>query len=170
MKVKFYHWYNAILASLLSMLGFSGCDGFGKDMYGSPIMEYGTPYADYQVKGVVTDEAGQPIPGIRVELAERVEYVGEKGEQQIDDHGLDTLQTDARGEYKSRLLEDYANSSHYLKVIVEDVDGPANGGEFQGDTLSVSDLERKKIKEGDGGWYTGRYEYTGDVTLRKKLE
>ena len=50
MKVKFYHWYNAILASLLSMLGFSGCDGSGKDMYGSPIMEYGTPYADYQVK------------------------------------------------------------------------------------------------------------------------
>lgn len=32
MKVKFLHWYNALAATLLSLLGFSSCGSeFGKD-------------------------------------------------------------------------------------------------------------------------------------------
>ena len=31
MKVKFLHWYNALAATLLSLLGFSSCDEFGNE-------------------------------------------------------------------------------------------------------------------------------------------
>ena len=53
MKVKFLHWYNALAATLLSLLGFSSC--------GSEIDEpclYGSPTSSFHVKGNVTAEDG----------------------------------------------------------------------------------------------------------------
>ena len=50
--------------TLLGILGFSfvsACDGEGASpipMYGVPV-EYGSPYAEYFVKGKVTDDAGK---------------------------------------------------------------------------------------------------------------
>ena len=49
---------NWTLAGLLSLLGFTGC--------GNQVEEYGTPHADFKVTGRVTDEAGEPLSGIRV--------------------------------------------------------------------------------------------------------
>ena len=45
---------NKLWMLLLSLLGFAGCDEPQEDMYG-------TPYAEYTVKGRVTDAAGTPI-------------------------------------------------------------------------------------------------------------
>ena len=50
---------NKLWMLLLSLLGFAGCDEPQEDMYG-------TPYAEYTVKGRVTDAAGTPIAGIEV--------------------------------------------------------------------------------------------------------
>ena len=50
---------NKLWMLLLSLLGFAGCDEPQEDMYG-------TPYAEYTVKGCVTDAAGTPIAGIEV--------------------------------------------------------------------------------------------------------
>ena len=41
-----------ILGIILSVLGFAGCD-----VIGSHADEYGTPYAEFEVKGSVTDGA-----------------------------------------------------------------------------------------------------------------
>ena len=57
---------NWALAGILSLLGFSGCNGLIR-------VEYGSPNADYKVSGRVTDEQGTPVPNVKVELG--------KGEQ-----------------------------------------------------------------------------------------
>ena len=49
-----------VLSGLLVALGFTGCDGSDTPE------EYGTPSVKFQVKGTVTDEAGNPIENIRV--------------------------------------------------------------------------------------------------------
>ena len=54
MKVRFNRWYNAVLSTLLTMLGFGACS--------DSVVEYGTPNADFQIKGQVTYEGGIPIP------------------------------------------------------------------------------------------------------------
>ena len=52
---------NLALAGILSLLGFVGCQK------NAPLDEYGSPYADYTVKGTVVNKAtGKPIEGIRV--------------------------------------------------------------------------------------------------------
>jgi hypothetical protein len=53
-------------------------------------------------------------------------------------------------------------------LIVEDIDGEANGGEFISDTLDVDFNKAVQTKEGDGRWYGGVYEITQDVKLKKK--
>ena len=62
MKVKFYHWYNFLLGALLSVVGY-GCLSNGDE----PVM-YGSPTDNYQISGVVTDENGNPVEGIKASL------------------------------------------------------------------------------------------------------
>ena len=57
---------------------------------------------------------------------------------------------------------------HYLKLIVEDIDGEANGGEFLSDTLDIDFNKGEKLKDGDGHWYEGVYNIPQDVKLKKK--
>ena len=53
-----------LLSSALVALGFTACDNeTTDDVYP---LEYGSPSVDYRVKGIVTDEAGNPIENIRV--------------------------------------------------------------------------------------------------------
>lgn len=164
MRIRFYHWYNALLAALLGLLGFESCDGadVGAD-------EYGCPWAKYKVRGTVTDETGNPIPSIRIELAYHHEYTDPEGNPQTYHHGLDTVETDEQGKYQTRVVSDNDYPDESLKVIIEDVDGAANGGEFQGDTLAVKDLERTLAKKGEG-WYIGLYEMKGDATLKPRTD
>ena len=49
---------NCVLASLLMLLGFSCTDDEGE---GPIICEYGTPYANFQIKGKVVDTNDNPI-------------------------------------------------------------------------------------------------------------
>ena len=53
-------------------------------------------------------------------------------------------------------------------LLLEDVDGAANGGEFQSDTIDISKFEPKKIGEGDGRWYEGKFEIQADVKMKRK--
>ncbi len=159
MKVRFNRWYNAILTALLSMLGY-GCSLDEPEEYGPIVMEYGVPHADYMVKGTVTDEAGTPIRGIKTAL--KGFYPGVE-EVYVD--GIDSIQTDASGQYQLK----YEGAPHnYLKLIVEDIDGEANGGEFLGDTLDISFDKGEKLKDGNGNWYMGEFEIQKDIKLKKK--
>lgn len=158
MKVRFYHWYNALLSTLLTILGFGSCTNVGEDEYGSPVIcEYGTPWANYEVKGVVTDEAGAPIPGIKTSIKELYKWDGI-----TNTVGRDSTLTDGKGNF---LLNGMGKS--YEKLIIEDTDGKANG-EYQSDTLDIDYDKAVQIGEGDNHWYQGLFQIIQNVKLRKK--
>ena len=153
MKLRSHRWYNAVLAALLSMLGY-GCSSSDEPV------EYGTPHADYMIKGQVTDEAGNPIQGIKTS----VKNIFVDGEGEVYVNPIDSVRTDVSGSYQ--LKTDWPHESS--KIILEDIDGEANGGEFFGDTLDVAYDKAVKTKDGDGRWYNGAYEITQNVKLKKK--
>lgn len=124
-----------IWLALLSLLGFAGCDRIQEDMYG-------TPYAEYSVKGRVTDAAGRAIAGIEVRSAADA-----------------SVRTDAQGTYAIGGYRDVPDAP--VELTFTDTDGPANGGDFAAGRVeirfSVQDLT------------DGRFERTGvDVVLDAK--
>lgn len=150
MKVRITRWYNAVLTALLSMLGY-GCSLEEPEMYGTPL-EYGVPRINYIVKGVVTDEAGNPIQGIQTKFVGDLNYA-------------DPTKTDANGNYQ--ILATTYPSLNGCKLIVNDIDGEANGGEFLSDTIDVEKLPKNEVEKGDG-WYQGMYESTANIQMKKK--
>ena len=146
MKVRFNRWYNAVLTALLAMLGYESCSS-------DSVVEYGTPNADFQIKGQVTYEGGIPIPGIRV----RAPY------SYIDGSDGQSVLTDENGLFE---LDEF-HSMLYGKLYVEDIDGEDNGGEFQSDTINVWDLPKKEVEKGSG-WYEGKFEVNANIRLEKK--
>lgn len=158
MKVRFTRWYNAVLTALLGLLGYSCSSDDIVDEYGTLVAEYGVPTAHFIMKGTVTDEAGTPIQGIKAAVKvmpyQHPEYA----------YSLDSTMTDAVGKYQI----EYHQLLNEKILLLEDVDGAANGGEFQSDTIDISKLEPKKIGEGDGRWYEGKFEIQADVKLKRK--
>jgi len=152
MKVRFNRWYNAVLSALLGLLGFESCDS--PEEYGSIPVEYGTPHADYIVKGVVSDEAGNPVQGIQANFMYDMNF------------GVISASTDASGNYEinARAFPEF----HDCQLVVEDIDGEANGGEFLSDTLDLSTKKPVQVKKGSGAWYDGTYELSQDIKLKKK--
>ncbi|MBQ9215981.1 MAG: radical SAM-associated putative lipoprotein [Prevotella sp.] len=164
MKVKFNRWYNAILTALLTMLGY-GCSSEGPlDMYGSPVVEYGTPYADYQLHGTVTDETGSPVKDIKVST----KYVFHNYDGTVVTDGIDSIQTDGLGKYAVGYRRYHGEND--LKLIVEDVDGDANGGVFKSDTIDIDYKNATKVKDAgrDEHWSEGTYAIKQDIILKKK--
>ena len=53
---------------LLLCLGFKSLTACDTDIWNGPA-EYGTPYAEYEVKGRVSDSEGTPVSGIKVSMA-----------------------------------------------------------------------------------------------------
>ena len=58
-----------IIKFLLICLGFKSLTACDVEIWNGPA-EYGTPYAEYEVKGRVSDAEGTPIQGIRVSMGE----------------------------------------------------------------------------------------------------
>lgn len=71
---------------------------------------YGTPYDEYRpyfsATGRVVDEAGEPIPGIKTSLGTQHALTAEDGHF-------------------------YVEALDYSNLIITDIDGDENGGEFQ---------------------------------------
>ena len=155
MKTKIYRLYGAVLSVLLSVLGFSSCSK--EEM----MEEYGSPHADFIMQGTVTDEQGNEINGILVS-AERYQDFND-GRYWFN---LFSKKTDYFGEYY--LYFENLLGSKYTKLIVQDVDGEANGGEFASDTLDIDYESAEQIKKGDGNWYEGTFRITQNIQLKKK--
>ena len=120
--------------------------------------EYGCPTADYIFHGKVTDEAGTPLPDVKVSWIHR--NIDGRSEENLNDTiyvGQDSLSsTDAKGEYSVRPPVDYWSSAYGFRFT--DRDGASV------DTFpNMSDLA--PLKGGDGSWYEGRSENTIDITL-----
>lgn len=160
MKTKISHWYNALAATLLSLLGFSSCGENG--LGGEPCL-YGSPTSDYLFKGNVTDQADQPIEGIKAVMCL------DEGED-YPDYRLDSTYTDAKGNYETKKIDFKLGGSPdgylkegKLKIVLEDVDGQAHGGKFATDTIDSKDMSVEQTQKGDG-WYQGAY----TITAKKK--
>ncbi|MBR0263590.1 MAG: hypothetical protein IJQ60_06885, partial [Prevotella sp.] len=54
-----------------------------------------------------------------------------------------------------------------VKLIVEDVDGEANGGKFRSDTLDIDSSKAVKTAEGSGTWDMGIFELRTDIKMKK---
>ncbi len=157
MKARFTHWYNALAATLLSLLGFSSCVENG--LNGGNECLYGTPTSTFQVKGNVTDEEGTPIKGIKAKVEVGIGGLGK---------GDIVAETDSKGNYVLDNALIGTPTSSEMKVIFEDVDGDANGGTFANDTVQGKDLTIKQTSEKDGTWNLGSYEITANAKLKKK--
>ena len=136
-----------LLYMLLGLLGLTSCEHF----FGAA--EYGCPNVSFSLKARVVDEAGNPIQGIevRAEDGDRFEYNTGFSDYQgyIDAYGGFWPGTE-RG-----------------KVQFIDIDGEANGGEFE--TLTVDVENATQTEDGSGNWYDGAYTADmGTVTMKLK--
>ena len=64
MKAKLLTGINALIATLVSLLGFTSCGNLFVE-YGVPVA-YGTPSARWDVSGKVSDEENNPIENAQV--------------------------------------------------------------------------------------------------------
>lgn len=138
-EIKFLKSYNAILAVLLALLGFSACDN---------VAEYGTPSATFIVQGKVeSSDSNQPIQNIRVIM---------QG---------DTAFTDGNGNYKVMDQYGFPGDKTYF-IQFQDIDGASNG-EFTDLESSINFVDPEYVN-GDGNWYSGEATEALDVKLDPK--
>lgn len=137
-RTKFFRGYNAILAGLLSVLGFASCQT------DAPV-EYGTPNAKFIVNGKVTSvETQQPIKDIQVTMQGDTTTTDENGNFQVmDGSGFPTDQT--------------------YSIRFQDIDGESNGN-FQ-DLDTIVEFVNPEFEGGNGHWYEGETSTDFDVEL-----
>jgi len=143
-KKGFFRGYNAIIAALMSLLGFATACEQSVDEYGVPMPEYGVPMAEFIVKGTVkSDVEAESIPGIKVKMR------------------YDSVHTDEQGRYEVR-AQAVADSQTFL-VTFEDIDGAENGTFADVDTNVF--FENPQFTGGDGGWDQGQTEKEINIRL-----
>ena len=143
------------MAAFLGLLGFASCEK-ATDIYGNGdiICMYGQPHADFKAVGTVKDKSGKPVEGIRVAVRLTVPSSYEQ---------KDTVYTDSKGEY---LLDTQIFSGpSSVRIVFEDIDGAANGGEFE---KAEATPDIKQTKKGDNAWYNGAFESKADIKMNKK--
>lgn len=140
-----------IIVKSLSILGFTL-------PVASCVVMYGSPLADYEVKGKVLDADGDPIKDIKVRLQDdrHYAYTSQDNECQSLDNGdyavrLNSLPTDK------------------LYLVVQDIDGAENGGEFEEKTVEL-DFSNIKYTGDDDAWYWGKKSLEQDVVLEEKID
>ena len=142
---RFIYW-------LLTMLGFSSmvsCDG---DINQHADM-YGTPTADYEVKGKVLDADGDPIKGIKV-ILKHPSSLNILNSQSLAD-GSYTLST--------KLM-----ITNKLLLTTQDIDGAENGGEFEEKTVEL-DFSKIEYTGDKGAWYSGKKSLEQNIVLEEKV-
>ncbi|MDR1610573.1 MAG: radical SAM-associated putative lipoprotein [Candidatus Symbiothrix sp.] len=146
---------NWALAGLIGLLGFTNCDDvkYGRE-------EYGTPTADYTVKGAVVDKkTGKPIPGIRVAYSPDGAMLM-YGVTPTPYKEKASVTTNAKGEYK---LTEKSSFEEILPVYVSDIDGDQNG--LYRDTVLTVNFKDAVRSGKPQGWYVGEYTVNMDVEL-----
>lgn len=137
---------------LMALLGFgslASCESRSNNM-----AMYGVPVADYKVSARVVDEEGNPIKNIKVTVGHDVGY----------NNNVTHSAEDGTVEHETKI------GGGRPTILFEDVDGEANGGEFESVILEYYRYKNKttQIAEPDG-WYSGKYEVNlGDVEMKLK--
>jgi len=149
--------YKRLLCRALSLLGFSGMvSGCGASTHEEPCA-YGTPYAEYDIKGAVTDtESRRPLEGIRVVI-----HHPEENPQLID-----TLYTDREGKYViSDQHQHVFPTAGIMLIRAEDIDS-AEGGGFYGEKDIRIEVANDDFKGGEG-WFEGKLEREVNIALER---
>jgi len=145
-------------AMLLALLGIGGCSEINNN---ENMLMYGTPTADWSVKGKVLDPDGKPVSGIQVILGNQYE---DSPSVIYDVHyrPIDTLVTGSDGSYS---YQKHGFPIEHLQIDTRDIDGTAGGGEFQDATLVIRNIVYKDQKD----WYVGKADISApDIKLKKK--
>jgi putative lipoprotein (rSAM/lipoprotein system) len=165
MKINkvFIKGINLALAGVLSLLGFVGCEN------NHGLYEYGSPYTDYTVKGVVVNKATKkPIEGIWVGYSPEPTAITMYGVQPTQYIPKAHVLTNNKGEFK---LTDRSFSMEFqledgkkiVPLYVEDIDGEKNGL-FQSEQIMV-DFSEVKLSGKPKSWYQGEYAVSLNVEL-----
>ena len=147
MKNRLIKSTNWILAGILSLLGFVGCEG---------TLEYGTPSANYTVKGMVVDKTtGKPIAGIQVSIP-RVNHHQRQTSSFIPDQPVitsevhDTLYTKENGHFEYKYAGIQTNDSTNIIIQFEDI---TEIKRYKTDSTKVTFFQSDL--KGGSGWYQG---------------
>ena len=149
--------YNAFIVFLISFLGFaSSCDILGgKAMYG-------TPSADFIVKGKVEDtDSKNPIVGVKMEMSREM---NSKNGKVFVDVGS-SFSVESTGKYEVTDNQAFPEDQNY-KIKFRDIDGVQNGEYEPLDTTII--FQNPKFAKGDGSWYIGQTEKVVNVELKPK--
>ncbi len=141
-----------LIAGILALLGFSGCHISINDDDGGMYM-YGTPTARFEIKGRVTDRAGDPVKDIKM-------IVKSPGNSEYE---LGVGITNSFGYYS---VDGIWPGGQSLNVVAEDIDGDKNGGEFATKDRMIR-IESTDYVGGEG-WNRGKVIKTADFTLAIK--
>jgi len=161
-KKAFLKGINWALAAVIAMLGFAGCDKIGVD-------EYGSPHANYTVKGAVVDKVtGKPIKGIRVGYSPASWGALMYGVPPIPFSPKMHVMTNDKGEFalKDRFYISeikLINNIPTLTVYVRDIDGELNGW-YESEDLQV-DFSKATLSGKPKSWYDGEYTVTRNIEL-----
>lgn len=150
MRKKFYALLNLLLAPVLAMLGFSGCDN-------NVVCLYGSPYAKYDVKGTILNEEGKQLEGMKVTSKEI--YTNENVEGYFG-HELNTTSTDSKGQYQATgNWTGFHPGNTLLRIVVED---PQHV--YATDSVDVTLKRTDKDKD---DWCQGTDVGTADLRLKR---
>ena len=147
MKIKLLKKYNKLIALLLSLLGFTtACIIGGK--------EYGTPHADFIVRGKVVSEIdSRPIKNIRVIMRDSTSI-----------YYRDSINTDLNGIYTLKVTG-FPLSKNF-NIDLKDIDGTENG-EFQ-NLDTIVEFKNPVFTGGNKHWYNGQTEKEFDLKMKPK--
>lgn len=152
MKKFMIRFFDRLILALLAVAGLTtACD--------EPMVEYGTPTADYVIKGTVTDSiTTQSIKNIRVI-------------RELDENGVygDTTYTDAKGCYQFS-FSGFPDEHPEFRLKTEDIDGDQNGGEFENRKVIVQINSSDRTETGDNHWYLGKAVKKQDFKLHYKVK
>lgn len=141
---KFLSVTSRICIAGLSLLGF-GCSSDEEE----PCM-YGTPTAEFEVKGMVTDPEGKPVKDVKMIITDKDTPSG------LSSYGIS--QTGENGQYS--LEGKYTGfPNDKFKIVCKPTDSA-----YESDSTVVT---LKKVAEGEG-WETGKGEGKVDFVLKKK--
>jgi putative lipoprotein (rSAM/lipoprotein system) len=147
MKTSIFKRFNGFISFLLTILGFGAACSLSSCEYGTPAVEYGTPYATFKVNGSVKSEVtSNNIPNIRVVM------------------GYDTTFTDESGNYQIS-NKNFPDDQTFL-VEFKDIDGETNG-EYQPLDTIVEFID-PEFSGGTDNWDSGETEKEVNVKLKDK--
>lgn len=157
-KTQTRRWLTAILSTLIGMLGFSGCGNIFEpqaDMYGSP-------YAEFELKGKVTDEKGNPVKDALISMKGKfsdnqeefqwVTPVYENPEWQKY-----AVYSNDKGAYEIKQGSPYS--------IVRVICTPAEASGLAADSVELKITYKRDKKD---SWYMGSYSGTVNFKLKEK--